>query len=74
MSSGYQDWHTMTFLEEQSAGLYFADVFRLLSEDPVVTDTKIVSSGATYYVWNSLTVSGQGRIIGLGLIIGMGDF
>ena len=73
MSSGYQDWHSLTFLQEQSAAMYFADVFRLLSEDPVVSDKKVIDSGATYYAWNSFTVNSPGRIICLGSIVLLGD-
>ena len=73
MATGYQDWYRFTYLKDQSSKMYLADIFRVLLEDPVTTEREVIAPGATYYVWNSLTVQAPGRLIIMGNAIILGD-
>ncbi len=73
MATGYQDWRSLTYLQDQSASLYYADTFRILQEDMVETGLKVIDPNGTYYLWNSYTIKSPGRIICLGKLIIFGD-
>jgi len=73
MATGYQDWRRLTYVQEQSAALYFADIFRALSENPVITDMRLVDFNKTWYCWNKVTVQEPGRLFVFGNITVLGD-
>ncbi|RLI42030.1 hypothetical protein DRO69_10850 [Candidatus Bathyarchaeota archaeon] len=73
MSTGYEDWRRLTYVQEQSAALYFADIFRSLSQSPVVTDMRLIETGKTWYCWEKLTVQDPGRMFVFGTITILGD-
>lgn len=62
MARGYEDWRSMTFLQDQAAGLYYADVFRSLDTAPIVTVKKIIETGKTFYCYGTMTVKAEGGV------------
>ena len=73
MAHGYPDYQAHNYIVEQSAFLYFADVFRSLCVSPNITDRKLVAEGKTLLVWDSVKVSDQGVLMIMGTVNIMGD-
>ena len=73
MAHGYPDYQAHNYIVEQSASLYFADVFRAMSVSPNMTDRRLVAEGKTWYVWESVKVSDQGALMVMGTVNIMGD-
>lgn len=73
MSTDYPDYQVLSFIQEQSAAFYYAEVFRKLDSDVTIDDKRLIASAQAWYVWDSLTISETGRFIVLGEVTVFGD-
>ena len=73
MSLDYPDWSYPNWLIDQSAQLYFADVYATMVVEPVIEDRKLIKEGGTLYVWEHLRVINDGVLMIMGTLRVLGD-
>ena len=73
MSLDYPDWSFPNWLLDQSAQLYFADVYATMITAPTITDRKLLKEGGVLYVWEHLRVKDNGVLMIMGTLRVLGD-
>jgi len=73
MSLDYPDWSTPSWTIDQSAQLYFTDVYATMIESPTLTDRKLIKEGGTLYVWEQLQIKDDGVLMIMGALRVLGD-
>mgnify|MGYP000648562943 CR=1 FL=1 len=73
MSLDYPDWSTPSWTIDQSAQLYFADVYATMIETPTITDRKLIKENGILYVWEHLRVKDNGVLMIMGTLRVLGD-
>jgi len=68
----YPDWQFPQFLAEQASAVYFADVFRLIEDNPVIDELvkRWVAAGQTWLCWGSVRVEGRLMVAGTTQVLG----
>lgn len=73
MAPDYPDWCFPNWIIDQSAELYFQDVFAKMIINPVYTERRLIKEGGVLYVWGSLKVKDSGVLMVVGTLRVFGD-